>query len=114
MPRGEREWPKKRITAEWKQLEGEGGGSRGWKAQGGTQSVGFALLCLAALVACLPGEEERERNRSIDASLPASKPGCWLLLAEVEKLLQAPFALHWSRLADQCCNIFYSYGGSYA
>ena len=45
----EREWPKKRITAEWKQLEGEGGGSRGWKAQGGTQSVGSALLCLAAL-----------------------------------------------------------------
>ena len=71
----EREWPKKRITAEWKQLEGEGGGSRGWKAQGGTQSVGSALLCLAALLCsallCLAlPREERGRSRSIDASLP--------------------------------------------
>ena len=55
---GEREWPKKRITVEWKQLEGEGVGVDGRHK---AEPRALALLCLVALLclACLACLERR-------------------------------------------------------
>ena len=96
----------KRITVEWKQLEGEGVGGDGRQK---AEPTALALPCSAWLPAWL---ERREggRTRSIDASsLLASKPQSFVVLAEVEKIVARSFCTAFNPAVENQCTIFYSY-----